>query len=467
LLLKKQGERDLALGTIRALEGERDEYREELTELEERLNEKEKEFTQLGGLHQAELHSLKEQERQAELEYDRVTRALKDALAAEFPVAFLLPLEQKWKERMAREDARRRWLAKREAIEPQISVLNERIFGPTAPQPEVPLSPEQREFFSARLAQEVRKLFWPPPPEASEELWFDLREHEVRVIEEQFGLAAHFSAETIKELTEAKARADAIRVRLKEKISSVADSDSLISIQREMNQIREGMGGLRAKIDVVDSSISHENKRLQELEGEITTLSRECEKSSRGQHKEELSKLYEKGVEEYIAKAAAQKADEVEVRLNELFISMANCRNFVRQVKLNRSSYELVVYDTSGRERPIETTLSAGQAQVLAMSFVAALAQASGRILPFIVDTPLGRLDVNHRRDVTEHFFKKCDPQIILLSTPTEINNCVYDDVQLDLLDMLRPRVARAYTLTQAAPEEAIVEQGYFGNEVS
>ena len=367
---------------------------------------------------------------------------------------------------MAGEDARRKCLAKREAIEPQISVLNDRIFGPQAPHPQPPLSPERTEFFKNRLGEEVRKLFWPPPAEASDALWFDLRDHEVSVIRDQFRTAEHFSAQATRDLTESKARAEAIRVRVKERINLVADSEVVDGIQGEINELREEMGRLRAKTEETRNAISHERGHLEEIEGEITILNRECEKSGRDQQKEELSKLYEKAIEEYIERAAAQKAEEVECRLNSLFMDMANCRDFVRQVTLNPQTYELTVYDKSGRERPIEAALSAGQAQVLAMSFVAALAQASGRLLPFIVDTPLGRLDVDHRRDVTEHFFKKCDLQLILLSTPTEINNCVYDEVQLDLLDRLQPRVARAYTLVQTTPEETFVEEGYFGNEI-
>ena len=126
----------------------------------------------------------------------------------------------------------------------------------------------------------------------------------------------------------------------------------------------------------------------------------------------------------------------------------------------------LKLIDIHGRERAIETGLSEGQAQVLAMSFVAALAKSSGRILPFIIDTPLGRLDVNHRRALTEKFFVGQSPQMILLSTPTEINNCIYDDQELFLLDALRPYIARAYTLVQEAPEETRVEENYFGNSL-
>ena len=147
---------------------------------------------------------------------------------------------------------------------------------------------------------------------------------------------------------------------------------------------------------------------------------------------------------------------------------MANCRDEIRELKLNRQTYEIEIVDKEGRRRPIENGLSAGQAQVLAMAFVGALAKASGRILPRIVDTPLGRLDVNHRRDVTRHFFiENASPQTILLSTPTEINNCVYDNQPLRLLDDLRPHIPqRVATLVKKGPGQTLIESHYFGNKL-
>ena len=71
---------------------------------------------------------------------------------------------------------------------------------------------------------------------------------------------------------------------------------------------------------------------------------------------------------------------------------------------------------------------------------------------------------MNHRRDVTQHFFLGDSPQTILLSTPTEINNCVYDGVPLKLLDDLRGHVAHAYTLERAGVGLARIVPGYFGN---
>ena len=84
-----------------------------------------------------------------------------------------------------------------------------------------------------------------------------------------------------------------------------------------------------------------------------------------------------------------------------------------------------------------------------------ALARASGRPLPMIVDTPLARLDSAHRKLLLEHYFPRASHQILLLSTDTEIDQAAFGE--------LRPYVAHAYRLEFDFTEAATaISRGYF-----
>jgi len=463
-LEQKQGEQKQLQAQKDLLEAELHDLQEQLQDIETALLQKEKEFIEKGGIHQKELDELKEQERQCNLEYDKRSQQLKEALSDHIAVCFLLPLQKDLDERLARERSRREWLIKRNTIEPHVSTLVEKLFGPKAPQPIPPLTSAQFQFFSARLAEEVKSLFWPPPPNASKDIWFDLREAELETIKRQLEEALYFSSASLRDIVEAKSRIFSQRQRIQEKLNSMGDDSFTREIAEEIKQLYEKRGELAAKEKDLKAKIEHQEKLLSEISGQLTNLLRESEKSAKGHEKEEVSKRVEEAVREYIQQASVKRADEIERHLNRLFLDMSNCRDVIRKIKLDRQTYKLQLIDIHGRERLIETGLSAGQSQVLAMSFVGALAKASGRILPFIIDTPLGRLDVNHRRDVTEKFFIGQSPQTILLSTPTEINNCVYDQQQLYLLDLLSPHVSHVYTLTNAGPDVTEIDESYFGN---
>ena len=56
-----------------------------------------------------------------------------------------------------------------------------------------------------------------------------------------------------------------------------------------------------------------------------------------------------------------------------------------------------------------------------------ALGRTSGRPLPVIIDTPLARLDSDHRRLLVENYFPQASHQVILLSTDTEVDQLYFD----------------------------------------
>ena len=68
-----------------------------------------------------------------------------------------------------------------------------------------------------------------------------------------------------------------------------------------------------------------------------------------------------------------------------------------------------------------------------------ALAHTSGRALPMIIDTPLARLDSEHRNALVERYFPEASHQVIVLSTDTEVD--------AKLLDRLMPAVSHTYRL--------------------
>ncbi|PKH87333.1 DNA sulfur modification protein DndD [Colwellia sp. Bg11-28] len=66
--------------------------------------------------------------------------------------------------------------------------------------------------------------------------------------------------------------------------------------------------------------------------------------------------------------------------------------------------------------------LSAGEKQIYAIAILEALGKTSGRKLPIIIDTPLGRLDSHHRDKLIEQYFPDASHQVIILSTDTEVD---------------------------------------------
>ena len=92
----------------------------------------------------------------------------------------------------------------------------------------------------------------------------------------------------------------------------------------------------------------------------------------------------------------------------------------VQEVLIDPDTCEMELIGPDGR--PVQPrTLSAGERQLLAVALLAGLARASGRMLPVVIDTPLGRLDSDHRDRFVQSYLPNASHQVIVLSTDTEI----------------------------------------------
>ena len=104
-----------------------------------------------------------------------------------------------------------------------------------------------------------------------------------------------------------------------------------------------------------------------------------------------------------------------------------------------------------------KSMLSNGEKQIYAISMLLALARVSGKPLPFIIDTPLARLDSDHRDNIVQNFFPNASHQVIIFSTDTEVDKVYFEK--------LAPHLTRVYHLewnTNKASSNAT--EGYFWN---
>jgi DNA sulfur modification protein DndD len=97
-------------------------------------------------------------------------------------------------------------------------------------------------------------------------------------------------------------------------------------------------------------------------------------------------------------------------------------------VDVSFGNRRIALLDALGEIR--KRDLSAGEKQLFAVAFIYALARLSGRLMPFVIDTPLGRLDQRHRQRFVAEFLPKASHQVILLSTDTEIVGPLYAELQ-------------------------------------
>jgi DNA sulfur modification protein DndD len=149
-------------------------------------------------------------------------------------------------------------------------------------------------------------------------------------------------------------------------------------------------------------------------------------------------------------------AERLERLILESFSHLLRKSNLVTGLTIDPATYRIELTGGDGKPLPFER-LSAGERQLLATSILWGLAKASGRPLPTIIDTPLGRLDSSHRQHLLERYFPVASHQVILLSTDEEIDEAS--------LHRLKRYVGRSYELQfDDKSRSTKITNGYFWN---
>jgi len=123
---------------------------------------------------------------------------------------------------------------------------------------------------------------------------------------------------------------------------------------------------------------------------------------------------------EFAKRVAVDKIKKVESEFIQSFQNLARKDDININAKIEPNTFSVTLLNDFGHEIPKES-LSAGERQIYAIAMLDALAKTSGRKLPIIIDTPLGRLDSKHRKKLVENYFPNASHQVIILSTDTEI----------------------------------------------
>jgi DNA sulfur modification protein DndD len=143
--------------------------------------------------------------------------------------------------------------------------------------------------------------------------------------------------------------------------------------------------------------------------------------------------------------------------IEESFRRLIGKVELLSHIAINPDDLTFDLKDKDGK--PItHAMLSKGEQQILAYATLWGLGRATGRPLPVIVDTPLARLDLAHKRNVVERYFHQAAHQVIILSTDSEITH--------EFLELLNPVLSRKLSLDfDDARQATSVTEGYFAQQ--
>lgn len=429
------------------------EMNEELTEVNNQIEEVEAKLASEGGSYAARRDDLKERRAELKASIESHEGNIREIVTGIFPFTLAPALCESVVERLQEETEKQNRATAREELTKELdgALEEEDIWEDLA------VDEEQVDELTARIRSKLENRFDHDGEEpqlahqfsrAQRQNIYSVVDRSINDVPKQFAVIHQMLESDVRELQDVESS-----------LSKAPDESVISPLVEELNALTEKKGSLKSEIKNLESEISTAQNKLEQANSRIQNKLDEKSRLKEVSERANLASDIRKVVQDYRGKLAKKKLQKLEKVLSDRYLTLSNKSDFYQEIKIDEESLDISLVTVHGSHKP-HTELSAGERQIFATSLLWAMAEISGRPLPFIIDTPLGRLDQRHRDNLIKKFFPGASHQVLIFSTDTEI-----DDEQYEIL---AGDVAKAYHLEYDGSKGTTVpKEGYFWDEDS
>lgn len=249
--------------------------------------------------------------------------------------------------------------------------------------------------------------------------------------------------------------------------SEIEKIDGYLAVEideKEINRIYKEIKTLELELIEIEARIDSKQNIRRSFNGDFISANsafnkkvesylKKLETNDDGERMAKYAHLANKILDKYKIKLQERKVQTVADTMTECYKKLASKKNLIDRIAMDYVTLELTYYNHEG-EIVSRNSLSAGEKQLMVISLLWALAICSKRKLPVIIDTPLSRLDSDHRTTLVQTYFPNASEQTIILSTDTEIDERYYN--------LMKDNIGDEFTLMYNEEEKATtIRQGY------
>ncbi len=195
--------------------------------------------------------------------------------------------------------------------------------------------------------------------------------------------------------------------------------EEISKLERNRENFKADVREYNFEVVILHTRIDELNKKLVELKKEIDKARREEMREVLLSTKLDLAQRAADAIGEMYQSFADEMREKIQDKTKEIFKKLVWKESHFQDVKLG-PDFNLEVIDRYGYSARPE--LSAGERQVLSLSFIMAMSGISDEEAPLVMDTPFGRLSSHHRNAIAEHL-PTLASQLILFVTDEELRD--------------------------------------------
>jgi DNA sulfur modification protein DndD len=322
----------------------------------------------------------------------------------------------------------------------------------------------KKMFYAEKAKNIIEDVFGKPEDENHLEFEHDITKSDNELIEETFQYIRKQSKDIFEQTIDnfVRVKNEIIEVeRLVKKIESDQQDEEVIrytnnktDTERKVERLIEEKGALQNQKEQLKKTIESDNQRLQILIKKIEV----SEQKSKKLHK---ANQYIKSLKTFVDSQKQSKCsilekgiyDEMQKLMHKL---QDDNNNFIAAVKAetlpDNDGLKITLLDNKGNIRHKES-FSQGEKQIYISSLVKAILSLSIQEFPIFIDTPLGRLDDEHIKNILLNYYPDLASQVVLMATNNEIPPSRYK--------LVSENVSQTYLL-ENVNNKTTFKSGYF-----
>ena len=237
----------------------------------------------------------------------------------------------------------------------------------------------------------------------------------------------------------------------------LAESEKLglVEIALEYKNISTRVGELRGEIESLKGILTKKQTFISETEERILDMQSLSKQDSKLNKRLELILVIRKIILEYASQRRTSLAKPLEEGFSEGFKLLSRKAKSVKNVQISASDYSPSITMDGYDGNWLERDLSATEKQHVGLSMLYAICKLSRTALPVVVDTPVSRMDKEHKGWSVTKFYPQLSHQVIVLTTSDDLSNGLFDELKEAncigsqiLLEETGPATAEAVTKT-------------------
>ncbi len=378
--------------------------------------------SQGGGGDIATVKELVEAREQNRTKLRETHRALEEVLAGRLPF-HLVPrkLTDGYKSQLDAEIKYFKWEAEKRSLEPRKKQFEEAFDSQGFPLLDPALTDSQLEVIKTRMQSAWDALFYPPPEDCAKDIVHDYLLGPQREKALSFFASLSLGKEEIQNVLSDQSSFQQKDEELGRKITRLEGVDrdgTFAELKRQLEAVTKSIDELAENTRTNDRSSTSLEAQVGNMRADYEREKSRLADSSPVRELIDKSERVRKIIDEVIPQLFPLKVKALGKAMTDVYKRLAH-KTQVHRIEISEDGAAKILGAT-GKE--ISFDRSAGENQIFATALIAGLAQVSGIKAPMVVDTPLGRLDSQHRDNILRYWTSDNGRQVILLSQDEEID---------------------------------------------